>query len=809
MTSIFPLCGIVILLYGPIACVCGDRPDFGMSFTRHPQPLAAPLNDDVNFECSLSLAAERFAWHHRPLNSKKWIPLFHPTNSSGKTSRHVVNFDNKSKAGDYRCIAFFGTSGLASDPAKLTLATLDEFSDKNDVFIEVTESNTVPITCPVPYSEPEAIVQFYKNGVLIEDANLVNSKTMVIKSVRLADSGLYHCSANNYITQQFFTSNHKTILSVHANATFQMPYFIKHPQSQYTVLPGRNITLECFGAGYPVPHISWTRVGSPLPPKSEKSFTGLTIVHVQPSDRGEYDCIWSTNEGWQIKSAIILNVAEPPRVTRQPKASTFSEGGELELSCSVTGDPEPSIEWLINGKSLVSNKNQEVRGPTLLISEVEKKHAGIVQCVANNAYGSHSGYNLLQVNPKQHVLGGTTESRPDYGTVSRHKHTRGGGRRRNKEGKKKGAVVLVPPNQPNVTRLSDVSVMVRWSVPENNGLPIQFFKVQYRELGQKMNGKQAKWMTANSEIPNHVRSFEVTDLQPDHTYRFRIAAVYSNNDNKLSPNSVRFHLNRDTGIESNKMPIPLLTNTEALGPHEVLLMWQNPDRTAKIDGFYIYHRASTTAGEYLKTTVEGKDAYNMTISHLQSETVYEFKIQSFSVDAASEFSQILRQKTGKSIEEHPVQQVIAENKVRPSESNKNVSIQVIIGGVFGGAIVLVALAFVAGCLYKRAKYKQNQESQSEGKPITNGRVMNGGVTDSKINITSNPLAGLDASEDIIQPKSGQQSSMEMTSFLNGQNNNGSNNGHNNGDAAGSDVNVTSHSEPPSLRQGPLPIEQRL
>ena len=50
--------------------------------------------------------------------------------------------------------------------------------------------------------------------------------------------------------------------------------------------------------------------------------------------------------------------------------------------------------------------------------------------------------------------------------------------------------VLVPPNQPNVTRLSDVSVMVRWSVPENTGLPIQFFKVQYRELGQKMNGKQ-------------------------------------------------------------------------------------------------------------------------------------------------------------------------------------------------------------------------------------------------------------------------------------------------------------------------------
>lgn len=275
------------------------------------------------------------------------------------------------------------------------------------------------------------------------------------------------------------------------------------------------------------------------------------------------------------------------------------------------------------------------------------------------------------------------------------------------------AVVLVPPNQPNVTRLSDTSVMVRWSVPENKGLPIQFFKVQYRELGpfdQKANGKQTKWMTANTEIPNHVRSFEVSDLQTDYIYRFRIAAVYSNNDNKLSPNSGRFRLNRVS--EDNKMPIPLLTNTKALGPHQVLLIWDNPDKTARIDGFYIYHRASTYAGEYLKTTVEGKDAYNMTISHLQPDTTYEFKVQSFSVDAASEFSKILRQKTKKIIIEHPVQQVVAENKVKPNDTNISVSVYVIIAIVF---VASVFIGIVATIIYKKAKYKQSRGSpQNEG-----------------------------------------------------------------------------------------------
>ncbi|XP_053982744.1 interference hedgehog-like isoform X1 [Hylaeus volcanicus] len=754
MRPVPSLCGVVTALLHVLASFAyGQRQEVGMSFTRHPQPLDAPLGDDVNFECNLNLAPERFSWRHRPLGSDKWS---HMPNNGGKTSRYVVNFDNESKAGDYRCIAFYGTSGLASDPARLTLATLHKFTDKADVVVNVAAGNTVPITCPVPYSAPEAIVQFYKNNNPIQNTN---GKTMVIENAKPQDSGTYHCTASNYITSQIYTSNHKTILTVHANHKLQAPYFIKQPQTEYKVQRDKNVTLECFGGGYPVPDVTWIKLGSSLPTNSVKTVTGLTIMNVQPDDRGEYDCMWISN-GRHIRSVIILKVMEAPKVIKFPKASTFSEGGELELFCSITGEPQPKVEWLINGESLIPSDSLEIKGSRLFISEVEKRHAGIVQCVASNEYGSDSGYNLLKVNPKQHM--GTTESRPDYGIPnSRHKHTREGGRRRSKEGKRKGTAVLVPPNQPNVTRLSDVSVMVRWSVPENTGLPIEFFKVQYRELGQKMNGKQAKWMTANSEISKHVRSFEVTDLQPEHTYRFRIAAVYKNNDNKPSPNSVRFYLHRDRGTEHKKMPIPLLTNTEALGPQQVLLVWQNPDHTANIDGFYVYHRASTSAGDYIKTTVEGKNSCNITISHLQPDTTYEFKVQSFSVDAASEFSQILRQKTKKQMIEsndHDNRKdhgsnITLDSRVGPAD-DRNANMYAIIGGVLGGSTLLGGLIAVA-VVYKRTKRKQSRESsQSEGKPITNGRVINGGVTDSKINITSNPLAGLDTSEDIIQPKVG-------------------------------------------------------
>lgn len=79
------------------------------------------------------------------------------------------------------------------------------------------------------------------------------------------------------------------------------------------------------------------------------------------------------------------------------------------------------------------------------------------------------------------------------------------------------SAVMIPPTRPNITRLSDRSVMVRWSVPPNDGLKIQFFKVQYRELGAR--GRGSRWMTSNEDIASHIRSYEVDNLETDHTYR--------------------------------------------------------------------------------------------------------------------------------------------------------------------------------------------------------------------------------------------------------------------------------------------------
>jgi len=75
---------------------------------------------------------------------------------------------------------------------------------------------------------------------------------------------------------------------------------------------------------------------------------------------------------------------------------------------------------------------------------------------------------------------------------------------------------MIPPSAPNITRLSDESVMVRWDVVSDEGLPIQFFKVQYKELDR------GKWNTIDEDIPSHIRSYEVDNLKTEHNYKYVI-----------------------------------------------------------------------------------------------------------------------------------------------------------------------------------------------------------------------------------------------------------------------------------------------
>lgn len=302
----------------------------------------------------------------------------------------------------------------------------------------------------------------------------------------------------------------------------------------------------------------------------QNKYNSLKITNVTSSDEGVYICLYNNKD---FKITLLIN--EAPIIIEGPENRDVHEGEDLDLECTVRGTPEPIVSWILNGNSVTNDSSIEAVGNRLYFRPVGKNHAGILQCFASNEIATVYRSAYLKVIPKQ-------RSSTDFDgipTPITNGHARKPKKTRKPHRGGKGRTAqMIPPDRPTISRLNDEAVVVRWSVPPNQGLPIQFFKVQYRELGAvnetHSRGKGSKWMTTNADIPPHIFSYEVSDLKPNYYYKFRIAAVYSNNDNKISPHSQKFLLDRQDFFLRNPLPVPKLTHTEPINSTAIKIYWE-------------------------------------------------------------------------------------------------------------------------------------------------------------------------------------------------------------------------------------------
>jgi len=64
-----------------------------------------------------------------------------------------------------------------------------------------------------------------------------------------------------------------------------------------------------------------------------------------------------------------------------------------------------------------------------------------------------------------------------------------------------------------------------------------------------------------------------------------------------------------------------------------------------LEGYFVYYREATSAGDYFKVAVLGEETESHYIDHLKIGTAYDIKIQSFNRAGASNFSSIIAAKT--------------------------------------------------------------------------------------------------------------------------------------------------------------------
>ncbi|KFP01647.1 Hemicentin-1, partial [Calypte anna] len=162
------------------------------------------------------------------------------------------------------------------------------------------------------------------------------------------------------------------------------------------VVAGNSLTLECKAAGNPPPLLTWLKDGVPVKASDSLHILSggkkLEILNAVEADQGQYLCVATSIAGEQeIKYEVEILV--PP----------FVEGGgelldyivilhsPIELDCSASGMPSPTITWLKDGQAVDQGAGRKIllNGQKLLISRAQVSDSGHYKCVAANQAGEH------------------------------------------------------------------------------------------------------------------------------------------------------------------------------------------------------------------------------------------------------------------------------------------------------------------------------------------------------------------------------------------------------------------------------------
>lgn len=463
----------------------------------------------------------------------------------------------------------------------------------------------------------------------------------------------------------------------------------------------------------------------------------------------------------QLTTRTVLNVQEPPQIIKSLQDVALRDGQEFTLDCTCKGNPKPTISWVFNGRVLDddlrsrlemsfvggSNEKLTVRSPR------KEMHEGVYQCFAENEIGvitqaarvSRSASSSADDYDTDDYVFKTSGRDEDYtfGQPSRPSHRpSGNGRNTNKRpgGKKvncdkprsemtererrrcpsredtfelveedeedeeennRGNNYVVP-EKPSVIRLSSDSAMVRWMVPDRrDGLNILFYKVQYKE---QVAGQSTQWQTADEDIEPNARAFAVMGLKPEGKYRFRVAAVYENNDNAVSEMSDVFDF---TKPPKGRKPAlgPSITSVQAISPSALMIKWTFlASEEPNIQGFFVYFRSVSSAGGFTKDTVFSPNSRTHMITHLLPDHAYELKMQSFNDHGVSDFTPLFMNKTLKAPVKVTTMPPDDDGADESGGSNDDQTLYMVV--VMGAILVVLLILVSAGvCVSRRRQVK--------------------------------------------------------------------------------------------------------
>nr|XP_037874357.1 basement membrane-specific heparan sulfate proteoglycan core protein isoform X3 [Bombyx mori] len=136
--------------------------------------------------------------------------------------------------------------------------------------------------------------------------------------------------------------------------------------------------------------IAWSKADGYLPQgrsQVDENSGVLLLTNLQTSDSGQYIC--QTSDGYSTAQDVVTlivpgNDMTPPTVSIRPITTDYYEGDRIELECTATGNPAPSISWQRNSRRPLP-ASAESFDDLLIIESARQEDSGEYRCIASNA----------------------------------------------------------------------------------------------------------------------------------------------------------------------------------------------------------------------------------------------------------------------------------------------------------------------------------------------------------------------------------------------------------------------------------------
>jgi receptor-type tyrosine-protein phosphatase zeta len=403
--SMTRLSALVVVL---CLAVCTKAATKGPYIIKHPPPETAyKALEDIVLPCMAdpdSEASYRWEKNNVPVDLSSYhIALVQPHGSGEIIIRSPTEQDD----GEYQCFASneFGTAVTGRSVVKQ--AKLEPFPTVTDPTVErPTIGNSLQIPCSPPTSYPKGIAYWgFNNGSNKLEALPTNDRVLLDYEGQLYFANILAsdshddlrlvCIVHNQKLGAYVQGNDHKIQPSPGGVTSNRPSFMYPTTSVITAVKGKNKRMKCIAAGLPTPRVTWRRIDgktSRIDPVAGSHGTEVEIVNVEPGDGGMYECTASNSQGTEHKE-IQLIVHSMPYWShgRAPSDKQVNEEEEAEFDCSAHGTPTPNVTWGINGLAshkLPANPRRVAEGALIRFRNVQKNDSCVIQCIANNMYGT-------------------------------------------------------------------------------------------------------------------------------------------------------------------------------------------------------------------------------------------------------------------------------------------------------------------------------------------------------------------------------------------------------------------------------------